>query len=111
MVRVAEPLEEGVWRVRLGLRVGPLDVGRDLRMRRVAPLRFERDEPGHSAVVIEVAIEDTTSPADEVGLTLSVRIDKRIPLLDLRRELSRRSSESVRRLQVLVDEAQAAAEP
>jgi hypothetical protein len=109
VVRRAVPAGADAWAVRLGLRLGPLEVGRDLRMKRVGPLRFERDEPGHSAVVIDVDLRPARDA--EVELTLVLRIEKRIPLVDLGRELRRRAGEATGRLQALVDQAQAEAGP
>jgi hypothetical protein len=116
----AEPDGEAAWRVRLGLSFGPASVGYDVRMVRVpaAPvpndpggrehcdsLRFERDESDgrkdHSMVVIDVRLVATGAVTTA---TLTLEIDKRIPMLDLQRQLDRRIARATRRLQRLLDE-------
>jgi hypothetical protein len=70
-----------------------------------ARLRFERDEAdgrdGHSMVVIDVGLVSTGA---RTTATLRIEIDKRIPLLDLQRQLDRRAEGATRRLQRLLDE-------
>jgi hypothetical protein len=102
----AVPDEYGAWRVRLGLKVGPLALGWDVRMARVVDdplhLRFERVERDgrhdHSAVVIDVAV--TPFPTF-VRLDLSLLVEKRVPFVDLQRELDRRAARTVAALQAL----------
>ena len=105
VVARAEPDGTRAWRVRLGLSFGPASVGYDVRMVRVtaspAPdgreqtdrLRFERDEgdgrDDHSMVVIDVGLLVATW---RTTATLMLAIDKRIPLLDLQRQLDRRAA-------------------
>lgn len=117
VVARAEPDGTRAWRVRLGLSFGPASVGYDVRMVRVtaspAPdgreqtdrLRFERDEgdgrDDHSMVVIDVGLVATGA---RTTATLMLAIDKRIPLLDLQRQLDRRAARATRRLQRLLDE-------
>ena len=99
---------EPAWRTRLGLRLGPLRPGYDVRLVRVVPepahLRFERQEldgrHDHSAVVLDVAI--IPEGRGRARVDLDVRVDKRVPLLDLQRELDRRGPAAVRRLERLV---------
>ena len=115
----AEPDGEGAWRVRLGLSFGPASVGYDVRMVRVpapvpndpggrehcASLRFERDESDgrkdHSMVVIDVRLVATGMVT---RATLTLEIDKRIPMLGLQRQLDRRTARATRQLQRLLDE-------
>ncbi len=115
VVTRAEPDGSRAWRVRLGLAFGPASVGYDVRMVRVTPppdgretrdrLRFERDEGDgrldHSRVVIDVSLVATGA---RTTVTLMLEIDKRIPLLDLQRQLDRRTARAARRLQQLLDE-------
>jgi hypothetical protein len=114
VVTRAEPDGPLAWRVRLGLSLGPAAIGYDVRMVRVtAPpgpesrdrLRFERDEgdgrDDHSMVVIDVRLVATGA---RTTATLMLEIDKRIPLLDLQRQLDRRAARATRRLQELLDE-------
>lgn len=110
VVTRAEPDGPGAWRTRLGLRIGPLAFGRDVRMALVdgspLALRFERVETDgradHSPVVLDVALADVGDGA--VALDLDLLIAKRVPLLDLQRELDRRAQRATDRLQALVDE-------
>ena len=99
------------WRVRLGLSFGPASFGYDVRMVRVAAvpceqLRFERDEndgrDDHSTVVIDVTL---VAAGELTRATVKLEIDKRIPMLDLQRQLDRRAGRATRRLQRLLDEA------
>ena len=108
VVTRAVPDGDGAWRARLGLRVGPLDLGYDVRMvlveaARPGRLRFERVEADgqddHSAVVLDVTLART---GEATVITLEATVDKRIPLLDLDRELRRRASRSVARLEEVV---------
>jgi Polyketide cyclase / dehydrase and lipid transport len=107
VVTRARPAGDGAWQARLGLRLGPLDLGFDLRMVRVSNqpghIRFERDEADgrhHSPVVIDVVI--TPAADGTVALALDVDIGKRVPLLDLQREVDRRAAAATGRLQSLV---------
>ena len=116
------------WRVRLGLSFGPASVGYDVRMVRVTAvpgpagpggheqgpagpgpceqLRFERQErdgrSDHSMVVIDVRLVAT---GQLTRATVHLEIDKRIPMLDLQRQLDRRAASATRRLQQLLDDA------
>lgn len=108
VVTRAVPDGDRAWRVRLGLRLGPLDLGYDVRMATVEAvrpgrLRFERDEADgrddHSPVVLDVSLARS---GEATAVTLEVTVDKRIPLLDLGRELRRRASRSVARLEEVV---------
>jgi hypothetical protein len=99
------------WRVRLGLALGPVSVGYDVRMARVITdpgerVRFERDErdnrSDHSMVVIDVRLMAT---GDLTRATVSIEIEKRIPMLDLQQQLDRRAARATRRLQRLLEEA------
>ena len=117
VVTRAEPDGARAWRVRLGLSLGPASIGYDVRMVRVSALpggdgreqrdrlRFERDEgdgrDDHSMVVIDVSLVAT---GGRTTATLMLEIDKRIPLLDLQRQLDRRAARATRRLQELLDE-------
>jgi uncharacterized protein YndB with AHSA1/START domain len=110
VVARSEPDGPRAWRVRLGLSIGPASVGYDVRMVRVVAvpgeqLRFERDErdgrDNHSMVVIEV---DLVATGTCTTSTLKLEVDKRIPLLDLQRQLDRRAARATRRLQRLLDE-------
>lgn len=111
VVSRAVPLGDGdvpAWRARLGLRLGPLDLGRDLRMVRVdaglGRLRFVRDEGDgrpHSAVELDVRFEQADGPAATV-VELSVALEKKVPLLDLQRELDRRGPRAVRSLEAII---------
>ena len=106
------------WRVRLGLSLGPVAVGYDVRMVRVTAgpagaggdgrveqLRFERDEgdgrSDHSMVVIDVRLK---AAGELTKAMVRIEIDKRIPMLDLQRQLDRRAGRATRRLQRLLDE-------
>jgi hypothetical protein len=97
------------WRTRLGLRLGPVSFGRAVRLALVgdAPdaLRFERVETDgrtdHSPVVLDVALADLGDGT--VALDLDVLVGKRVPLLDLQKELDRRARRATERLQALVD--------
>lgn len=103
-----EPGTVAAWRARLGLRVGPVALGYDVRLVRTvadpAHLRFERrelDGAEHSPVVLDVRL----APAgDAVHVRLDAEIAKRIPLLDLQRELDRRGPGAVAKLEALVAE-------
>ena len=114
---VARAVPDGVdsdgvaaWRVRLGLSLGPASVGYDVRMVRVIALpeqvRFERHESDgrtdHSSVVIDVRLVET---GGLTRATVSLAIDKRIPMLDLQRQLDRRAARATPRLQRLLDDA------
>jgi hypothetical protein len=115
VVTRAEPDGPRAWRVRLGLSLGPASIGYDVRMVRVTALpggpesrdglRFERDEgdgrDDHSMVVIDVRLVATGA---RTTATLMLEIDKRIPLLDLQRQIDRRAARATRRLQELLDE-------
>lgn len=99
------------WRVRLGLSFGPASVGYDVRMVRVIAvpgeqLRFERDESDgrsdHSIVVIDVTL---VAIGERTRATVTIEIEKRIPMLDLQRQLDRRAARATQRLQRLLDEA------
>ena len=99
------------WRVRLGLSLGPASIGYDVRMVRVIAthaeqLRFERDEndgrSDHSKVVIDVRL---VAAGALTRANVGLEIDKRIPMLDLQRQLDRRAAGATRRLQRLLDEA------
>jgi hypothetical protein len=69
-------------------------------------LRFERRERDgrhdHSAVVIDVAV--TPFPTF-VRIDLSLVVDKRLPFVDLQRELDRRSTRTVAALTALVTQS------
>ncbi len=99
------------WQTRLGLRVGPLSLGVTVRMVLVhaspESLRFERIEQDgradHSAVVIAVAIRPVDDDGHQCDADLDLVVDKRIPLLDLQREVDRRAALSRARLQPLID--------
>ena len=108
VVTRAVPDGDGAWRARLGFRVGPVDLGYDVRMvlvEAVRPgrLRFERVEvdgrDDHSAVTLDVTLART---GEVTEITLDATVAKRILLLDLGRELRRRSSRSVARLEEVV---------
>lgn len=95
------------WRTKLGLKVGPLELGYEVRMalvhaepgRRLRFVRVERDgRIDHSAVELEVEL---SADGEGTSVALDVLIDKRIPLLDLQRELDRRGDRARRALERL----------
>ena len=96
------------WKTRLGFKVGPVELGTDVRLELVEDsprhLRFERREDDgrddHSVVVLDVTL-DPDGEAVDVGL--EVVVGKQIPFLDLQRELDRRRERTVVALQELVD--------
>ena len=107
---VADGEDAVAWRVRLGVSFGPASLGYDVRMVRVIAvpgehLRFERDERDgrrdHSMVVIDVSL---APDGERTRATVTLEIDKRIPILDLQRQLDRRAARATRRLQRLLDE-------
>jgi uncharacterized protein YndB with AHSA1/START domain len=101
--------DEPAWRVRLGVRFGPVDLGRDVRLvaTTLAPptaLVVERREldgrDDHSPIELGVAVAPTDDGRADV--TLSALVGKRLPFLDLQGEIERRGPNALRRLERLV---------
>lgn len=104
---------ERAWRVRLGVKLGPIDLGRDVRLvattcdppTRLVAERAELDgRDDHSPIelavdVAPVALGGTVASA----VTLSALVGKRLPFLDLQGEIERRGPAALRALERLVN--------
>jgi hypothetical protein len=111
------PDGERAWRVRLGVKLGPIDLGRDVRLvARTcdAPARLvvEREEvdgrDDHSPIEIAVDVTAATEAGDGMpasDVTLAAHVGKRLPLLDLEGEIERRGPAALRALEGLVRDA------
>jgi hypothetical protein len=98
------------WRVRLGVRVGPVDIGRDVRLVATTievptTLLVERHEldgrTDHSP--IELAVDVVPAGDGLSDVSLSALVGKRLPFFDLQGEIERRGPAALRRLESLVN--------
>lgn len=116
VTRVA-PDGERAWRVRLGVKLGPIDLGRDVRLVAStldAPVRLvvEREEldgrGDHSPIEILVDVTAATGAGDGAAasdVTLAAHVGKRLPFVDLQGEIERRGPAALRALEGLVRDA------
>jgi carbon monoxide dehydrogenase subunit G len=114
VVTRVEDQGDRAWRVRLGVKLGPVDLGRDVRLVATtfdAPVRLvvEREEldgrDDHSPIEIAVdvtAAADAGDGAPASDVTLAAHVGKRLPLLDLEGEIERRGPAALRALKGLV---------
>jgi hypothetical protein len=100
------------WRVRLGVKVGPVDLGRDVRLVAStldAPARLvvERDEldgrGDHSPIEIAVDVVPAGDDPSASDVTLAAHVGKRLPFVDLQGEIARRGPAALRALERLVE--------
>jgi carbon monoxide dehydrogenase subunit G len=108
------PDGERAWRVRLGVKLGPVDLGRDVRLvattfdepARVVVEREELDGlPDHSPIEIAVDVVAVTDAGDGVAasdVTLAAHVGKRLPFVDLQGEIERRGPAALRALERVV---------
>jgi hypothetical protein len=108
------PDGERAWRVRLGVKLGPVDLGRDVRLvattfdepARVVVEREELDgRPDHSPIEIAVDVVAVTDAGDGVAasdVTLAAHVGKRLPFVDLQGEIERRGPAALRALERVV---------
>jgi carbon monoxide dehydrogenase subunit G len=108
------PDGERAWRVRLGVKLGPVDLGRDVRLvattfdepARVVVEREELDGlPDHSPIEIAVDVVAVTDAGDGVAasdVTLAAHVGKRLPFVDLQGEIERRGPAALRALERIV---------
>jgi carbon monoxide dehydrogenase subunit G len=108
------PDGERAWRVRLGVKLGPVDLGRDVRLvattfdepARVVVEREELDgRPDHSPIEIAVDVVAVTDAGDGVAasdVTLAAHVGKRLPFVDLQGEIERRGPAALRALERIV---------
>ena len=108
------PDGERAWRVRLGVKLGPVDLGRDVRLvattfdepARVVVEREELDGlPDHSPIEIAVDVVAVTAAGDCVAasdVTLAAHVGKRLPFVDLQGEIERRGPAALRALERVV---------
>lgn len=102
---------ERAWRVRLGVKLGPIDLGRDVRLVATtfdAPARFvvERAEldgrDDHSPIEIAVGVVPAADDPGASEVTLAAHVGKRLPFVDLQGEIERRGPAALRGLERLV---------
>jgi carbon monoxide dehydrogenase subunit G len=105
---------EDAWRVRLGVKLGPVDLGRDVRLvasTSDAPARLvvERSEldgrDDHSPIEIEVDVVPADGDPHASDVTLAAHVGKRLPFVDLQGEIERRGPAVLRALEGLVQGA------
>lgn len=108
VVTRAVPAGAGAWRVRLGVRAGPLHLGRDVRLvattvdppSRLVVERAELDgRDDHSP--IELAV-DLAAAGTATDVVLEAFVGKRLPFVDLQGEIARRGGAALERLERLV---------
>lgn len=114
VVTRATPDGARAWRVRLGIKLGPVDLGRDVRLVATTfdpPARFvvEREErdgrDDHSPIEIAVDLAPTGASAPSSDVTLAAHVGKRLPFVDLQGEIDRRGPAALRALERLVRDA------
>jgi uncharacterized protein YndB with AHSA1/START domain len=110
VVTRAVPAGERAWRVRLGVRAGPLHLGRDVRLVATtfdppARLVVERAEvdgrDDHSPIELAVDVRPAAG-GNGTDVVLHAFVGKRLPFVDLQGEIARRGPAALRRLDAVV---------